>query len=186
MAQIKITITIEADLMRDAHAGLDAMDATLRKRGGRVVRGKLTPAKADAATVAPATYPDPAKQWEWTLDFYRLAEPHIGVTRIIVARTEADARGQLLASEGHTTIEIRRVRCGATALAKWTVLYTRIPTNYNPQCKLTIEAASAADARDIARDHLGDRGKALATYHIEDVKPFEPLDVAGRVIGGAL
>jgi hypothetical protein len=42
MAQIKITITIEADLMRDAHAAVDAMDARLRKSDGRVVRARLT------------------------------------------------------------------------------------------------------------------------------------------------
>lgn len=43
MAQIKITITIEATFVRDAHEGLDAMDALLRSRGGRVVNAKLVP-----------------------------------------------------------------------------------------------------------------------------------------------
>jgi len=71
------------------------------------------------------------------------------------------------------------------ALQKWVVLYTRIPTNYNPQQKLVVEAATEADAREIVREHIGDRGKQLSTYAIEDTKPYEPLAVAGRVIGGA-
>lgn len=133
MAQIKITVTIEADLMRDAHAAVDAMDAQLRKAGGYVVGAKLTQGPRDRI----------AAKVEWT-----------------------------------PTTETPPLR-------KWVVLYSRIPTNYNPQCKLIIEAASAADARDIARDNLGDRGKSLSTYHIEDVKPFEPLNVPGRVVGGA-
>jgi hypothetical protein len=41
MAQIKITVTIEATLMRDAHEAVDAMNALLRQRGGRVVDAKL-------------------------------------------------------------------------------------------------------------------------------------------------
>lgn len=43
MAQIKITVTIEATLVRDAHDAVDAMDAMLRTRGGRVVNAKLAP-----------------------------------------------------------------------------------------------------------------------------------------------
>ena len=42
MAQIKITVTIEANLMRDAHAAVDAMDANLSEIGGRVVKARLT------------------------------------------------------------------------------------------------------------------------------------------------
>lgn len=125
---IKITLTIEADLMRDAHEAVDAMDAKLRARGGRVVSGKLVP-------------PDRAAQAAW-------------------------------------------VPTAGGAMRKWTVLYTRIPTSYNPQCKLVVEAVSAEDAYKVAQEHIGDRGKTLSTYHIEDVKPFEPLAVAGRVIGG--
>jgi hypothetical protein len=41
MAQIKITVTLEATLMIDAHAAVDAMDALLRTRGGSVVRARL-------------------------------------------------------------------------------------------------------------------------------------------------
>jgi hypothetical protein len=74
----------------------------------------------------------------------------------------------------------------AQPLQKWVVLYTRIPTNYNPQQKLVVEAATEADAREIVREHIGDRGKQLSTYAIEDTKPYEPLAVAGRVVGGAL
>ncbi len=137
MAQIKITLTIEAELMRDAHAAVDAADATLRKSGGRVVRARLTPAlsalKADGRP----------EKFDWT-------------------RTEPAPR------------------------TVWVVLYSRIPTAYAQQQKMLVEAATAADAREIARDNLGDRGKEFATYHIEDVKPFVPLAVEGRVIGGAL
>lgn len=136
MAQIKITVTIEAELMSAAHAAVDAMDAKLRTCGGRVVRARLTKDGKTSGTVA--------AKYDWT------GEP-----------------------------------AAPAPLTKWVVLYTRIPTNYNTQHKLVIEAQSAADARDLARDHLGDRGKAFATYSIDDVKPFEPLNVPGRVIGGA-
>lgn len=43
MAEIKLTITIEATLVRDAHQAIDAMDAALRAHGGRVVSGKIVP-----------------------------------------------------------------------------------------------------------------------------------------------
>jgi hypothetical protein len=133
MAQIKITITIEATLMRDAHEAVDAMDAALRKRDGRVVKARLTQEPKGRI----------AAKYDWTA-----SEP--------------------------------------APLTKWVVLYTRIPTNYNPQQKLVVEAATEADAREIVREHIGDRGKQLSTYAIEDTKPYEPLAVAGRVVGGAL
>lgn len=68
MAQIKITITIEADLMRDAHEAVDAMDAKLRTRGGRVVRARLTKDGKTSGTVAAkydwtATEPAPMRRW---------------------------------------------------------------------------------------------------------------------------
>jgi hypothetical protein len=139
--QIKITITIEATLVRDAHDAVDAMDALLRTRGGRVVNAKLAP---------------------------------------IGERRDADGN-KLFSLAKYAYVPARE----PAPLTKWVVLYTRIPTNYNPQQKLVVEAATEADAREIVREHIGDRGKQLSTYSIEDTKPYEPLAVAGRVVGGA-
>jgi hypothetical protein len=69
------------------------------------------------------------------------------------------------------------------ALPTWCVLYSRIPTNYNPQSRLIIEAETEADAYALAKRHIGDEGKTLATYHIESAKPYEPRAVVGRVVG---
>lgn len=70
------------------------------------------------------------------------------------------------------------------ALSRWTVLYTRIPTNYNPQHQMTIEAESEEAAREVARERLGDRGKQFHTYSIDKVKPYEPVKSRGRVVEG--
>jgi len=135
MAQIKITITIEAELMSAAHAAVDAMDAKLRACGGRVVRARLTKDGKASGTVA--------AKYDW-------------------AATEP------------------------ASLTKWCVLYTRIPTNYNNQQRLIIEAPTEEDAYKLARRHIGDEGKTLSTYHVESVKPHNPEPVVGRVLGGAL
>jgi len=40
--RITISITVEADLMADAHNAVDAMDLMLRERGGKVIKARFT------------------------------------------------------------------------------------------------------------------------------------------------
>jgi hypothetical protein len=54
MAQIKIVITIESTLVRDAHAAVDAMDAYLRQHEGRVVHARLVPVQEAVREPEPA------------------------------------------------------------------------------------------------------------------------------------
>lgn len=39
--RITISITVEADLMADAHNAVDAMDLLLRERGGKVIKARF-------------------------------------------------------------------------------------------------------------------------------------------------
>ena len=39
--RITISITVEADLMADAHNAVDAMDLMLRERGGKVIKARF-------------------------------------------------------------------------------------------------------------------------------------------------
>lgn len=48
--RITISITVEADLMADAHNAVDAMDLLLRERGGKVVKARFVRAKDEAKT----------------------------------------------------------------------------------------------------------------------------------------
>jgi len=57
MAQIKIVITIESTLVRDAHAAVDAMDTYLRQHDGRVVHARLVPVQEVAREPAPEPAP---------------------------------------------------------------------------------------------------------------------------------
>ena len=57
MAQIKITITIEATLVAQAHAAVDAMNTQLAKDGGRVVRARFTKETDEGAIAA---------KYDWT------------------------------------------------------------------------------------------------------------------------
>ena len=57
MAQIKIVVTIESTLVRDAHAAVDAMDAYLRQHDGRVTHARLVPVQAVAREPAPEPAP---------------------------------------------------------------------------------------------------------------------------------
>lgn len=145
MAQIKITLTIDTNLWRDAHAAIDAMDAKLRERGGRVVTGKLKPGAASVDADG---------------------NKHFSLAKLGAPQPE------------WTTTE-------PAPLTRWCVLFTRIPTNYNNQQRLIVEAATEADAYKLAKRHIGDEGKTFDTYHIESVKPHNPEPIAGRVIGGA-
>ena len=132
MAQIKITMTIEASAFSLAHAALDVMDAKLRQHGGGIATAKL--------------------------------------------KKGADGSGEKYANEPWVA---------GNAATRWCVLYTRIPTNYNNQQMLIVEAATADDAREICIERIGDRGKQFSTYSIDSVRKYEPLLVAGRVVGGA-
>lgn len=71
------------------------------------------------------------------------------------------------------------VRAYLAQPARWFVVYTRIPTNYNPDQTLTVEAATAEDARQVARHHLRDLG-GVATYDYK-VRPYT-APPAGRVV----
>jgi hypothetical protein len=107
MAQIKITITVEADLMRDVHEALDAFDKALRARGGHAIGARLVPTTPRRAATSWDFAPAPTT-WEWVIEFYRDHEPHVGVTRYVVARTEAAARARLLDTEVQP-VTIRKV-----------------------------------------------------------------------------
>lgn len=69
-------------------------------------------------------------------------------------------------------------------LKKFTVCYTRIPTSYNDQKRMVVEAENADAARELVQERLGDRGKTFHTYHIEKVKPYEPVASHGRIVEG--
>jgi hypothetical protein len=70
------------------------------------------------------------------------------------------------------------------ALSRWTVLYTRCPTNYNDQQRMIVDAEDADAARELVNERLGDRGKQISTYYIESVKPYKPVASAGHVVEG--
>ena len=93
MAQIKITITIEADLMRDAHEAVDAMDAKLRTRGGRVVRARLTKEpKGSIAAKYDWTATEPAPMQKWLVLYSRIPTSCSQQQKLIVeAADKADA-----------------------------------------------------------------------------------------------
>ena len=59
-------------------------------------------------------------------------------------------------------------------MKKWTVPYVRIPTMHNDTHVLVVEAETADAAREIVREHLGDRGNPMPNY-----------DVGGDWYGGA-
>jgi len=64
-------------------------------------------------------------------------------------------------------------------MKRWLVTYTRIPTNYNDDHTLVIEAESAADAVMLAKHHLADLGDLSRNAY--KAREFVPPP-AGRVM----
>lgn len=68
-------------------------------------------------------------------------------------------------------------------MKEYRVNFARMPTAYNPWRVLFVQAATAEDAEEVAREHLErTEGFSMLKFRdIEEVKPRTP----GRVIGGA-
>jgi hypothetical protein len=67
-------------------------------------------------------------------------------------------------------------------MKKFVVRYVRIPTNFNPDMRVIVEANSPEDAAAIVRDHVGDNGPGLCNYVIDNGVPYTPPP-AGRIVG---
>lgn len=128
----------------------------------------------------------------------------LGSALALLRKLQADAERRRKRAPSRAPIEIDRIMMGAGAvladaltharphpapepaptgeIQRWIVLYTRIPTSYNNQQRAIVEAATPEAARALVKEAIGDRGKTFETYHIESVKPFEPLAVNGRVV----
>ncbi len=78
MAQIKITLTIEASAFSLAHSAIDAMDAKLRQHGGHVVSARLMPLAAAPVDADGNTHFSLAKEkLDWTREDEHLSDPEL-------------------------------------------------------------------------------------------------------------
>jgi len=112
------------------------------------------------------------------------ADAHLRKTggRIISGKLKPDAK--TVTADAATAQLAYDAKPEAPPMRQWIALYTRIPTNYNTQHKLIVEAPDETTAYRLCRRHIGDEGKEFATYSIDSVKPHNPMVLAGRVIGG--
>ncbi len=69
-----------------------------------------------------------------------------------------------------------------TALRRFVVCYTRIPTNFNPTQRALVEAESPELARDLIAEQLGDRQNKLPNYVISLGVPHEPPASKGCIV----
>jgi len=67
-------------------------------------------------------------------------------------------------------------------MRQYLVRYTRIPTNYNPQESMLVEAESPEDARELVRRELGEDRRELAKYFVEKAQPYNPRAIKGKII----
>lgn len=62
----------------------------------------------------------------------------------------------------------------------YSVLYTRIPTNFNDRCSALVEAETPEDARVLVEQRLGN--DRVINYVIEPALEYKPEPTKGRII----
>ena len=62
----------------------------------------------------------------------------------------------------------------------YSVIYTRIPTNYNDRCSALVEAETAEDARMLVEQRLGN--DRVINYVVEPALEYEPEVTKGKII----
>lgn len=64
----------------------------------------------------------------------------------------------------------------------YSVVYTRIPTNYNSDEVAMVEANSAEEARRLVVRKLGDDRRGLSAYVVKCGTEYKPEPIDGRII----
>lgn len=62
----------------------------------------------------------------------------------------------------------------------YSVVYTRIPTNYNDRCSALVEAETAEDARMLVEQRLGN--DRVINYVVEPALEYKPEATKGKII----
>ncbi len=62
----------------------------------------------------------------------------------------------------------------------YSVIYTRIPTNYNDKCSALVEAETAEDARMLVEQRLGN--DRVINYVVEPALEYKPEVTKGKII----
>ena len=62
----------------------------------------------------------------------------------------------------------------------YSVIYTRIPTNYNDKCSALVEAETAEDARMLVEQRLGN--DRVINYVVEPALEYKPEATKGKII----
>jgi hypothetical protein len=65
-------------------------------------------------------------------------------------------------------------------MKKYSVIYTRIPTNFNDRCAAIVEAETPEDARMLVEQEL--KNDIVVNYVVEPAYEYKPEPTKGKII----